>query len=379
MSLRRLAPALLACVLAGCTHKTPPRPPAKAPATQAPAPAAAVAAKGQPAPAAGKAAAPVDVSGLLKKAEEAHRSGNFELGMRLLDQVLQAEPAHRRALGRLALTSQNLAVRLQRPASSPFYLRSAWAIHRLRELKAELNPEERAMAPFILYNEACTLAISGENSRALRGLVEAFEAGFLQAERLDNDHELDTLHRFPEYLALQRNIERRLIEVMLATTRPYPFDFRLLDLDGKAVALADLRGEVTLVAFWGTWCLPARKELPHLADLAKRYHERGLRVVALAFEPEPGEPARQAVRAFVKQHPLDVPCLIGDAATRDRVPRFPGYPTVLFLDRQGKVRLQLTGYQTLLTLETAVNVLPDEVKTKAQDKAQNKAQTAVTH
>jgi thiol-disulfide isomerase/thioredoxin len=360
MTLRRLVPALIACWLAGCSGPAPttPRPPST-PATAA----AAEPTKPSPAP------AKVDVSGQLSRAESALKAGNLLGGVRLLDDLLQADPDNRRALGLFATAAQGLAGQFQRPQSSPLYLRSAQALRRLRERKVELTPEERTLAPVILYNEACTLALNGEAARAVVSLAEAFDAGFGRVDLLGSDPELEQLRRLPEFQALQRAAERRFVEAQLAATKPYPFDFRLPDLDGKPVALADVKGELTIVDFWGTWCPPCRKLTAHLADLASRYRDRGLRVVGLTYEAAPGDAARQAIRAFVGEKKITYPCLLGDAATRARVSRFQGYPTTLFLDRTGKVRLQTTGFQPMLTLETIVNALLVESPPAATKKA----------
>ena len=115
------------------------------------------------------------------------------------------------------------------------------------------------------------------------------------------------------------------------------FDFRLPDLDGKPVPLSDLRGKITIVAFAGTWCLPFRKEVPHFVELYKSYHDKGLNVVGLHFEESTGEAAASSFGATSNAE-IPYPCLLGDPVTRAKVPDFEGFPTTLFLDREGKVR-----------------------------------------
>jgi cytochrome c biogenesis protein CcmG/thiol:disulfide interchange protein DsbE len=61
----------------------------------------------------------------------------------------------------------------------------------------------------------------------------------------------------------------------------------LKTLDGGAVSLQQLRGKVVLLNFWATWCKPCVAEMPVLASLAKKYHERGFLVVAASVD-EPG-------------------------------------------------------------------------------------------
>ncbi|HVX14213.1 MAG TPA: carboxypeptidase regulatory-like domain-containing protein [Pirellulales bacterium] len=42
-------------------------------------------------------------------------------------------------------------------------------------------------------------------------------------------------------------------------------------LDGKPMSLADHRGQVVLLVFWGSWCGPCMRMVPHERELAKRY------------------------------------------------------------------------------------------------------------
>lgn len=61
-------------------------------------------------------------------------------------------------------------------------------------------------------------------------------------------------------------------------------DFSFVSLDGDTIRSLDLRGEVIVLNFWATWCLPCRLEMPSLQSL----HEdrRGGRSAASrAFRP----------------------------------------------------------------------------------------------
>lgn len=358
MTLRRLTPALLAAWSVGCTAELPsPRTDPPLAQVAAPPPAA-----GPNPPAAKAALPPADTQDALSHAESAIRGGDVVGGLQKLDEVLRADPDNRRALGLLALNAQELAVKLEGPQRMPVFLSSAAALRRLRARNVELTPPERVLAPQILYNEACALALAGESNRAVASLRDALETGFARLDLIDTDTDLDSLRRLPDFLILQRTAERRSVEARIAATRPFAFDPTLPDLDGKPVALATLRGEVTAVVFWGTWCVPARKQVLNLVELTRRYQGRGLKVVALACEAEAGDAARSAVRTFLEEHEVTLPCLMADEAVRKRLPRFEGYPTTLLLDRDGKVRLQFTGFQPRLTIETAATLLLSEGK-----------------
>jgi thiol-disulfide isomerase/thioredoxin len=54
------------------------------------------------------------------------------------------------------------------------------------------------------------------------------------------------------------------------------------DLDsGQPVHLADLRGKVIVLDFWGYWCGPCNLKMPHLAELHREFAGRPLAILAL--------------------------------------------------------------------------------------------------
>ena len=71
----------------------------------------------------------------------------------------------------------------------------------------------------------------------------------------------------------------------------------LLDLTGKPVRLADLRGRLVLLNFWATWCPPCQGETPVLRDLDEAYRGRGLSIVGVAVqETTPADVAAYAAK-----------------------------------------------------------------------------------
>ena len=72
-------------------------------------------------------------------------------------------------------------------------------------------------------------------------------------------------------------------------------DFELKDLSGRTVKLSSLRGKVVLVDFWASWCGPCKKELPVLADMARRLRARGIEVLAVNVDKK-----RENAEAFLR-------------------------------------------------------------------------------
>lgn len=143
----------------------------------------------------------------------------------------------------------------------------------------------------------------------------------------------------------------------MAKTRSFPFDFSLPTTSGQVVSLKDFKGKVVIVDFWGTWCPPCRAEIPHFIELHEEYQEEGLEIVGLNYER--GE-AKPLIDAYVAKAKIPYPCLIGDSKTQRMVPNLRGFPTTLFLDRNGTVRHRLVGLQKKSRLESIVRYLLQE-------------------
>jgi hypothetical protein len=80
-------------------------------------------------------------------------------------------------------------------------------------------------------------------------------------------------------------------------------------------------------------------------------------VVGINYEGGTPEEDRQTIKQFATENNMNYACVIGDDATSQQVPNLEGYPTTLFIDRSGVVRLKVVGYHPLATLEAIVSEL----------------------
>lgn len=122
-------------------------------------------------------------------------------------------------------------------------------------------------------------------------------------------------------------------------------DFSFPDLEGNAVAFSDarFRGKVVLVDLWGTWCDPCRRSVPFLVALDGRHRDSGLEVVGIAFEKGGVEERRDRLRRFAAEQGIRYLVLDGGepddvAESLPGIRAFGGFPTTLFVGRDGRVR-----------------------------------------
>jgi thiol-disulfide isomerase/thioredoxin len=142
-------------------------------------------------------------------------------------------------------------------------------------------------------------------------------------------------------------------EVVSADTSG-PFQFAFPSADGGIVASDDPRfdGKVVIVDIFGTWCPTCHDAAPALVDLHRRYRDRGLEIVGLAYEVT-GDSAIDGalVRRYRDKFGIEFPLLLAGvndgespAATQPQLAGPIAFPTTIFLDRTGRVRHVHAGF-----------------------------------
>lgn len=130
--------------------------------------------------------------------------------------------------------------------------------------------------------------------------------------------------------------------------RPAP-DLALPTLDGGSVRLADLRGKVVLVNFWGTWCEPCKEETPALQAAYQRLQSEGLVIVGVNLRRQ--ETSDEAVREFVQQYGVTYPIALDIDGEAARLFQISPIPVSYFIDPAGTIRYVRIG--TLTTDDVA--------------------------
>jgi len=133
-------------------------------------------------------------------------------------------------------------------------------------------------------------------------------------------------------------------------------EFSFPDENGNLISLNDERfkNKVTIVQIMGTWCSNCLDESKYYAKFYEANKERGIEVVALAFEyAKTEEKAFNSISRLRKKLNIEYPILLAQYGTSDKAKaqeKLPmlnhvlSYPTSIFIDKTGKVRKIHTGF-----------------------------------
>ncbi|HEX8777915.1 MAG TPA: TlpA disulfide reductase family protein, partial [Rhodanobacter sp.] len=112
-------------------------------------------------------------------------------------------------------------------------------------------------------------------------------------------------------------------------------DVALLDLDGHERRLSGYQSKRLLLNFWASWCAPCLAEMPALNAAQHKFADQGAIVLGIAMD-QPGH-----VRAFLAEHPVSYPVLLGQLSSPSTSLRFGDVAEVLpysvLLDENGKI------------------------------------------
>ena len=143
-------------------------------------------------------------------------------------------------------------------------------------------------------------------------------------------------------------------DVCNVSRRKANLDFTVRDIAGKDVRLSQYKGQVVLLNFWATWCVPCKREIPALTALYRDYKERGFVVLGVSVDSE-----IRSIKPFAREMKMNYPVLIG--AGREDLSKafgpFIGFPTSVLVARDGKVCVRHVGAVSKAQLERQVGAL----------------------
>ena len=144
-----------------------------------------------------------------------------------------------------------------------------------------------------------------------------------------------------------------------AAIQEAPLDFTLKDVNGDAVSLARDHGNVIVLSFWATWCLPCRIEIPRLIKLQEKYRAKGLVVVGLSLDTD-----LQKVRDYARRMGMNYPIfMIGtDHDVEKAYAPLWGVPSTVLVRRGGLICRRQMSFVADRDFENRIRALLREPK-----------------
>ena len=115
-------------------------------------------------------------------------------------------------------------------------------------------------------------------------------------------------------------------------------EFTLAGLDGPAVTLSDLRGQVVVINFWASWCTECHEEQDALDQTWQRYRDSGMVLLGVDFE-DTGDGARD----YMHQSGLTYPVVEDEDSKTALAYGIRGIPETFLIDRSGRIVDRIIG------------------------------------
>lgn len=129
--------------------------------------------------------------------------------------------------------------------------------------------------------------------------------------------------------------------------KPLP-KFEMTSVEGKRVSNQSLKGKAAVIDFWASWCGPCKKASPVMQEIHKEFSKQGLLVIgADGLEDKAGP---DIAKAYAKEHSYTYLF----THTNDKLMDswgINGVPTIIFVDKSGKVTKVQIGYGDALKPE----------------------------
>jgi thiol-disulfide isomerase/thioredoxin len=134
--------------------------------------------------------------------------------------------------------------------------------------------------------------------------------------------------------------EVRMMEYELSKNRTSTIGMEAPELtgktpDGATYSLSQLRGKITLIDFWASWCGPCRRENPNVVQMYNKYHSKGFDILGVSLDSD-GERWKAAIQqdGLPWHHISD---LGGWQSQHAALYSVNSIPTTLLLDQQGRI------------------------------------------
>ncbi len=126
------------------------------------------------------------------------------------------------------------------------------------------------------------------------------------------------------------------------------------------MTLSAFRGKVVLLSFWGAWCLPCMKYIPHEQALATRLEGKPFAIVGVN-----GDTDDEAIADAVATHKISWRSFRNKRAGKTKISDewdILGWPTLYLIDQEGVIRERWIDSPPPDELNRAIDQLVDAVR-----------------
>ena len=114
--------------------------------------------------------------------------------------------------------------------------------------------------------------------------------------------------------------------------------FTAKTLDGRVVSLDALHGQVVLLDFWATWCVPCRQFLPRLKKLAEDLKEEPFTLVSVSWDED-----EEAWKQYVAANGMRWPQVLDASHALSNTYGVDGLPHYFTIDPDGALQSEVVG------------------------------------
>lgn len=149
----------------------------------------------------------------------------------------------------------------------------------------------------------------------------------------------------------------------LGATAP---DFKIPDVNGDSISLSSFRGKYVLLDFWASWCVPCRKENPHVIEAYKMFKDKNFDILGVSYDyPNSKESWLNAI----KQDGLtwtQVSNLSGWKDPTAKLYNISGIPSPFLIDPEGKIVAKGFSLREEKLIETLSSIFDKGTNSKSK-------------
>ena len=127
--------------------------------------------------------------------------------------------------------------------------------------------------------------------------------------------------------------------------------WQAVSIEGEEISSESSRGKVALIVYWATWCAPCLEEIPSLIALRDEFGSQDVDIIGVSLD----QPSKE-IDTFVRARDINYQIVRNTESLDKAFGPIRYIPTIVVLDRNGRVQKRYTGL-------VGKNVLQDQIET----------------